>query len=309
MKPRIKTHIDFMGKRKLAFFFSLLLSIGSFVLLFQKGLNFGIDFAGGIVMEVRTNEPLPLSELRKTLGREKLGEISLQYFGSDRDILIRLQQQGEGDSVAQKKAVEAIKANINKHFPNYQADYRKVDYVGAQVGEELIKSGILALVLAYASIMVYMWVRFEWQYGVGAIITLLHDGILALGFFSLTGLEFNLTSVAALLTIVGYSVNDTVVIYDRIRENLRKYKKMPLGEVINLSTNETLARTIKTVATTFVATLALALWGGEVIKSFSYAMLFGVAFGTYSSIYISAPILIHTRLRKEASAGMVAAAG
>lgn len=288
-----------MGKRKWAFFFSLLITIGSFALLFQKGLNFGIDFAGGIVMEVRTNEPMPLKELRKTLGKQGLGEVSLQSFGDSRTVLIRLQQQGSGDSVAQKKAVETIKNSLEKSFPQYQMDYRKVDYVGAQVGGELIKSGVLALVLAYAAIMVYMWVRFEWQYGVGAIITLIHDGILTMGFFSLTGLEFNLTSVAALLTIVGYSVNDTVVIYDRIRENLRKYKKMSLDEVINLSTNETLARTIKTVATTFVATLALALWGGEVIKSFSYAMLFGVAFGTYSSIYISAPILIYTRLRKQ----------
>lgn len=297
MKPYTPPRIDFMGKRKLAFFFSIFLTLGSIFLVFQKGLNFGIDFSGGIVMEIRTNEPLPLAKMRGTLANQGLGEVSLQHFGSDNDILIRLQQQAGGE----KKAVEAIKQAMAANFPDYQIDYRKVDYVGAQVGGELIKSGVIALVLAYLAIMFYLWVRFEWQYSIGAIITLLHDGILTMGFFSATGLEFNLTSVAAILTIVGYSVNDSVVIYDRIRENLRKYKKMPLEELINLSTNETLARTLKTVATTLVATLALALWGGEVIKSFSYAMLFGVAFGTYSSIYISAPVLIFTHLRNGAA--------
>lgn len=298
MTVKIPTNTHFMEKRKIAFAFSIFITIGSFFLLFHKGLSFGIDFAGGIVMEIRTNEPLPMAELREVLGHQNLGEVSLQNFGSDNDVLIRLQQQGDGSSDAQKHAVDTIKATLGEHFPEYTIEYRKVDYVGAQVGGELIRSSILALVLAYLGIMIYLWFRFEWQYSLGAITTLIHDGILTMGFFSLTGIEFSLTSVAALLTIVGYSVNDTVVIYDRIRENLRKYKKMPLEELLNLSLNETLARTIKTVATTFVATLALAIWGGEAIKSFSYAMLFGIAFGTYSSIYISAPILILTNLRE-----------
>lgn len=296
-----KWHIDFMRMRWVAFVLSLSLSIVSCILPFTKGLNMGIDFAGGIVIEVRFDKEASLGKMRSALGQLPLGEVALQHFGSTKDVMIRVQQK-KGDGGSQAQTVEAVKQKLAQTFPDTTIEYRKVDYVGAQVGSELIEAGFFALLCAFGAIMVYIWVRFEWQYGIGAIAALLHDATMTIGFFAVTGLEFNLTSVAAILTIVGYSINDSVVIYDRIRENLRKYKKMGLLEVINVSLNETLTRTINTGSTTLLATLALVLWGGDVIHSFSMAMFFGVIIGTYSSIFISAPLLVYLKLRNNAAA-------
>lgn len=293
-----KWHIDFMRLRWLAFILSLSLSIASCVLPFTKGLNFGIDFVGGIVVEIRTDQNVNIGKMRAALGKLQLGEVALQNFGGPNDLMIRVQEQ-DGGANAQSAAVDVIKKGLKDAFPDVGIEYRKVDYVGAQVGGELIHAGIMAMLGAFAAIMAYIWIRFEWQYGVGAIMALLHDATMTIGFYSISGLEFNLTSVAAILTIVGYSINDSVVIYDRIRENLRKYKKMTLLELINVSLNETLSRTLNTVGTTLLATLALVLWGGEVIQSFSLAMFFGVIVGTYSSIFISAPLLVYMNLRRD----------
>ena len=292
-----KTAIDFMGIKWLAFGLSLALTIATIVLLLTRGLNFGIDFTGGIVIEVRSTEAVDLAIIRGPLNSAGLGEVSLQNFGTNNDILVRLGTK-DTDATERMKAVEKVKTILSEKLGS-NLDYRKVDFVGPQVGEELIKAGFLSLFLAFAAMMAYIWVRFEWQFGVGGIIAIFHDAVMTIGFFSLTGIEFNLTSVAAILTIIGYSINDSVVIYDRIRENLRKYKKMPISELINVSVNETLSRTILTAGTTVVALASLVLLGGDVIKGFSVSVLFGIVFGTYSSIYISAPVLIFMNLRPD----------
>ena len=294
-----KTSLNFIGKKWGAFVLSAALIVFTAFLLVTKGLNFGIDFTGGIVIEIRPEQKLELSSIRNLLAqnKEKLGDVSLQNFGNENDIMIRIGQSK--DSASQKETIALVK-NILSSLP-VSVDYRKVDYVGPQVGEELIKAGSLSLILAFVAIMFYIWMRFEWQFGLGAIIALIHDSILTIGLFSLLQIEFNLTSIAAILTIIGYSINDSVVIYDRIRENLRKYKKMPLSELLNLSINDTLSRTILTAGTTIVALIALVWLGGEVIKGFSVAVLFGVIVGTYSSIYIAAPALIFMNLRGKSS--------
>ena len=284
--------LHFMARRWIAFTLSALSIIGTFVLLFTHGLNLGIDFTGGIVMEVRLPKATELSVVRHELGGLSLGDVTLQNFGTERDILIRLPQQHGGAS-AQNEAIAKIKAALGEG-----GEYRKIEQVGPQVGEELTNGAVWALLLSFAAIMVYIWVRFEWQFGLGALLALVHDAIITIGFYAVTQIEFNLTSVAAVLTIVGYSVNDSVVIYDRIRENLRKYKKMPISELLDLSINETLSRTIMTVMTTLLALLALIFVGGDVIRGFCTAMFFGIVWGTYSSIYISAPVLIYLGLRR-----------
>ncbi len=291
-----KPTFDFMGKRWFGFAFSIFLTIASIGLFFGKGLNLGIDFTGGILMEINTQEQADLANLRHTLGNQGFGEISLQNIGdvaAGRDVMIRIQVS---DSDNQSAIVNKVKSLLAEHVGS-NIDYRKIDYVGPTVGQELIKSGILAVVLAFACIMIYVWFRFEWQYGVGAILALVHDSIMIIGFFALTQLEFGLTAIAAILTIIGYSINDSVVIYDRIRENMRRFKKMSISDLLNLSTNETLSRTILTASTTLLASVALLVFGGEVIRAFSAAMVFGVVIGTYSSIYISAPTLIYLNLR------------
>ncbi|MDF2965186.1 MAG: secF [Rickettsiaceae bacterium] len=282
------TSIDFMKLKKISFFISAILTIASFIALFTFKLNLGIDFAGGIVIEARTSEPADLSRMRSILTDLKIGEVSLQNFGSDKDISLRI---GGGATEEQlMKNIEIIKETLKKNF-NLKIEYRKIDFVGPQVGEQLIKAGIQAMLLAFLAIMIYIWIRFEWQYGIGILIALAHDVIVSLGFMSITQLDFNLSSIAAILTIIGYSVNDSVVIYDRIRENFRKYHKRTIDQIINLSVNETLSRTTLTVLTTLIANLALVLFGGEAIRSFSLLVFVGIAIGTYSSIYISAPIL------------------
>lgn len=281
-----------MARRWFAFAISSLAIIGTFFLLFTRGLNMGIDFTGGVVMEVRLPQARELGSVRHQLNGLGLGDITLQNFGTERDILIRLPQQ-QGGSQAQNIAIAKIKESLGQG-----AEYRKIEQVGPQVGQDLTLGAISALLLSFAAIMIYIWVRFEWQFGLGGLLALVHDGIITIGFYALTQIEFNLTSVAAVLTIIGYSINDSVVIYDRIRENLRKYKKMPIGDLLDLSINETLSRTIMTVMTALLALLALILVGGNVISGFSTAMFFGILWGTYSSIYISAPVLIYFGLRR-----------
>ncbi len=285
-----RTEIDFMKVHKLALFMSVFCMAASLALVFVKGLNFGIDFAGGILIEARIAENVDISKVRAVLSAE-IKDVQIQNI-DQKDLLIRVTKTEEEQSVLVKKIQETLSAA----FPSIE--YRRVDYVGPQVGAELIKKGFMALFLSFAFIMVYIWIRFDWQFGFGGIFALLHDAILTLGFFSLSGLEFNLTSIAAILTIIGYSINDSVVIYDRIRENLRRHKKMNLSDLINSSANSTLSRTILTAGTTLTSLLALIFFGGEALRSFSLATFFGIAIGTYSSIYISAPILLYFDPRK-----------
>lgn len=270
---------------------SVFFIVGSIILVFSKGLNFGIDFAGGILIEARIEENLDVAKVR-TLITAEIKDVQIQNI-DQKDLLIRVAKSDEEQSVVVKKIQEIL----GKNFGN--VEYRKVDYVGPQVGSELIWKGFVALLMSFIFIMVYIWIRFDWQFGFGGIFALLHDAIVTLGFYAITGLEFNLTSIAAILTIIGYSINDSVVIYDRIRENLRRYKKMDLSDLINSSANSTLSRTILTSGVTLISLLALIVYGGEVLFSFSVATFFGILVGTYSSIYISAPILIYLDPRKE----------
>lgn len=282
-----KTNFDFMSLRKVNYAISIVLTILSIALIGINKFNFGIDFAGGISIDIRINKEADLAKMREVLGDLNIGEVVLQNFGSPYDLSIRVGSSSEEDLV---KNIELIKKALADNF-DYEFDYRKVDFVGPQVGSQLIEAGSMAMVLSFIAIMVYIWLRFEWHFGIGVLIALVHDAILSLGFMSLTRLDFNLSTVAAILTIIGYSVNDSVVIYDRIRENLRKYSKKSLPELINVSLNETLSRTTLTVLTTLLANLALVLFGGEALKSFSILLFFGIVAGTYSSIFISAPIL------------------
>lgn len=288
-----KPNYDFIRLRFIAFGITAVLILGSVASMAVKGFNFGIDFAGGLVIEVQTTDgPADLAKMRAVLDGLGLGEVSLQEFGSTHhDVMIRVQKQ-EGDSHADMEALNKVKAALG---PGY--DYRREDVVGPKVGGELKRDGALAVALAVLAIAAYVWFRFEWQFGVGALVATFHDVITTFGLFSITGLEFNLTTVAAILTIAGYSINDTVVEYDRVRENLRKYKSMSLYDLLNLSVNETLARTILTVATVFLSVMSLLSLGGEVLRGFSIAMLWGLIIGTYSSIYVAMPVLIYFNLR------------
>jgi len=288
----VGTKIDFMRFRKIAAIFSLALVVVSAGLFFTKGLNFGIDFRGGILMEIRTDGPADISKLRSTLNELNLGEVQLQEFGQPTDVLIRIERQPGGEK-GQQIAVEKAKAALGE-----KVNYRRTEFVGPKVGGELIEAGVTAVLLAMAAMLVYIWFRFEWQFGVGAVVALLHDVALTIGVFALLGLEFNLSTVAAILTIAGYSINDTVVVYDRVRENLRKFKQMSLYDLLNLSVNGTLSRTLLTSVTTLIALGALYFFGGEVIKGFSFAMIWGVIVGTYSSIFIAVPLLVYMNLRR-----------
>ena len=281
------TNFDFMRVKNLNYALSVFLFILSLVWIGIYKFNFGIDFAGGISMELRINQTPDLAKMRMILNELNIGEIVLQNFGSDKDISIRAGISSEENLMHN---IELIKSALKQNFP-YEIEYRKVDFVGPQVGNQMIQSGIMAMLLSFLSIMVYIWIIFEWQFGIGVLAALIHDAVLSLGFLSVTKLDFNLSTIAAILTIIGYSVNDTVVIYDRIRENLRKYNKKTIGTIINMSVNETLSRTTITVFTTLLANLALILYGGEAIKSFSVLVFFGILIGTYSSIFISAPII------------------
>ncbi|WP_455373429.1 protein translocase subunit SecF [Limibacillus halophilus] len=289
----IAPNLNVIPRRWICFGIGIFVVLASCVSLGVKGLNFGVDFRGGILMEVRTEGPADLADLRSRVGSLGLGEVTLQEFGEPTDVLINIERQ-QGEEAEQIAAVERVKQAIGDKV----VDYRRVEFVGPKVGEELKEAGLLATVLALAAIAAYVWFRFEWQYAAGALLALMHDVIGTIGFFSITGLEFNLASVAAVLTVAGYSINDTVVIADRVRENLRRFKKAPLPEVLNRSINETLSRTIITGLTTIIALVALSLFGGEVIRGFSLALVWGVLIGTYSSIGIAVPLLLYTGVRR-----------
>ncbi|MBC8240442.1 MAG: protein translocase subunit SecF [Alphaproteobacteria bacterium] len=281
-----KTAIPFIRWRKPAMACSALLVLLSLVLAFTPGLNFGIDFRGGILIEVQTKGPANLSDMRANLGGLGLGEVSLQEFGAADTVLIRIEKQ-PGDATAQQKAVAKVRAALGDGV-----DYRRTEFVGPKVSGELIEAGAMAIALSVVLMLIFIWFRFEWHFGVGAVVALIHDVALSIGMFAVTQMEFNLSTIAALLTIVGYSINDTVVVYDRVRENLRKFKTMNLGEVLNLAINDTLSRTSMTSVTTLLALVALFIFGGAVIQGFVFAMIWGVVVGTYSSIFIAAPLLI-----------------
>lgn len=286
------TKIDFIGKRLLAYGFAVLVILVSLTSLFTKGLNLGIDFRGGLLLEVRMPEKPDLGALRQTMGDLNLGDVKLQEFGEKTDVMIRVERQPGGEE-AQVAAREKIKQALGS-----DVEYRRLESVGPKVSQDLIKNGLWAFGFAIVGMLVYIWFRFEWQFGLCGILALIHDSFAVLGFYSLSGLEFNETAFAAILTTVGYSINDSVVIYDRIRENLRRYKKTPLGDVLNLSVNETLSRTVLTSGTTIFALWVLYWLGGGVIEAFSLPILIGVSIGTFSSIYLSSSLLMNFDLRK-----------
>jgi preprotein translocase subunit SecF len=290
------TKLPFMRFSRFGFFVSGILCALSIALFAFKGLNYGIDFKGGSVITIRTQEAAQLDNLRSTLNGLSLGSVELQQFGTPNDVLIRLPAQGGGDAAeqaAQKRVIEALGPTV---------EVRSKETVGAKVSEELTQQATGAVLLSIFFVLFYLWARFEWQFALGAVISLLHDVTLSLGLFSLIGLEFNLSIIAAILTIVGYSLNDTVVVFDRIREFLRRYKSMGLADLIDFSINSVLPRTILTSMATMMALLALYFFGGEVINGFSFAMIWGVVVGTYSSIFIAAPVLILFGTKREMAA-------
>ena len=269
---------------------SITLVIVSLLLLTFKGLNFGIDFKGGTLIELRSSDnKINVSSLRENLNTMNLGDVSVKNFGNELDFLIKFENNSN------KNIINEIKINLDKSFGN-QFDFRRVENVGPKVSAELLKSGIIAISVALVLMLIYIWIRFEWQFSLGAILALFHDVIVTLGLFSLLGLEINLSIIAAVLTIVGYSMNDTVVIFDRVRENLRKYSDIKIYELTNISINETLSRTLITSVTTLLALLSIFFFGGEILKGFSLAMIFGVVFGTYSSIYIANTVLVRLKV-------------
>ena len=292
------TNIDFLKWRKLALVLSILLMVGSIALVAIRGLNFGIDFEGGQTVRVTFQQPPSLDELRNIVGKLQPGEdVSVQEFGSNRDIAIRQalpQDQSEG---AADRAAQQLQAAIQQKYPTAQIS--AVDTVSGKVSGELIHTGALAMLFAMIGISIYIWFRFEWQFGVGALFALFHDVILTLGFFALTQWEFNLNIIAALLTIIGYSLNDTIVIYDRIREDMRKYRKMDMVSLLNQSVNETLSRTVMTSFTMIAALSILLIFGPDVIFGFTAAMLLGIFIGTYSSIYMGAPFLLWLKVNPD----------
>ncbi len=272
---------------------SFSLVIVSLLFLIFKGLNFGIDFKGGTLIELRsTDSKINISSLRDNLNQMNLGDISVKNFGNERDFLIKFENNQN------KNIIEEIKKGLDKSFGN-SFDFRRVENVGPKVSAELLRSGITAIVVALTLMLIYIWIRFEWQFSLGAILALFHDVIVTLGLFSLLGLEINLSIIAAVLTIVGYSMNDTVVIFDRVRENLRKYSDIKIFELTNISINETLSRTLITSVTTLLALLSIFFFGGEILRGFSLAMIFGVVFGTYSSIYIANTVLVRLNVTQK----------
>ncbi|WP_234684075.1 protein translocase subunit SecF [Bradyrhizobium monzae] len=283
------THFDFTRFRRVSFPISAALSIVAITLFFTHGLNFGIDFRGGTLLEVRAKSgTADIAAMRTTLDGLRMGEVQIQQIGGPADVLIRVAEQPGGDA-AQQEAVQKVRTALGDSF-----EYRRVEVVGPRVSGELLAFGMLGLMLAIVSILIYLWFRFEWQFALGAMIANVHDIVLTIGFMSISQVDFDLTSIAALLTILGYSLNDTVVIYDRIREMLRRYKKMPMPQLLNESINSTLSRSIITHFTVTLALLALLLFGGHAIHSFTAVMMFGVVLvGTYTSIFIAAPILIY----------------
>lgn len=288
-------NIKFIRLRKFAFPLSLSLSIFSIIAVIFVGLNFGIDFKGGILVEVRTSDNIKINDIRNAVNDLNIGEVSIQEFGAKTDYLIRVERQ-QGADDAQQKAVELIKTNLTSTFSD-QIEYRRLEFVGPTVSRDLVFDGIMAIICAITAMLAYIWFRFELPFAIGAVVALVHDIILTMGVFAILGLEFNLATVAAILLIIGYSMNDTVVVYDRVRENLRKFKKMNLIDLLDKSVNQTLSRTINTTVTTILALGALYFIGGQIIADFAFAMLWGIVVGTYSSIFIAATILIYLNVR------------
>tara|TARA_B100001245_G_scaffold236029_1_gene225426 strand:- start:792 stop:1688 length:897 start_codon:yes stop_codon:yes gene_type:complete len=286
-----KINIQFNKYYKFFNLLSGILVVLSLCLLIFKGLNFGVDFKGGTLIELRTTDKqINIYSLRNAFTNMNLGDVAIKKFGNDSDYLIKFEKKGNN-----KKLIQDIKNNLTKTLGEGY-EFRRVENVGPKVSAELLKSGLIAIATALAAMLFYIWIRFEWQFSIGAIFALFHDVILTIGVFSLFGLEVNLSIVAAILTIVGYSMNDTVVIFDRVRENLKKFIDIKIFELTNISINETLSRTIITSATTLLALLSIFIFGGEILKGFSLAMILGVIFGTYSSIYIANPILVYLRV-------------
>ena len=310
IKPRFRlvrdnTRINFMRGRYMGLIVSAILSIASVGLFFYPGLNLGIDFSGGVVMEVRTQGPADFAQIHAALSAEHIAVQGVQRFGDQSEVLIRLGAQPT--EAANQAAVAQVRAALEKGVPG--AAIMRTEQVGASVSKELKTNGELALIISLLMILAYIWFRFEWQFAVGAVVTLVLDITKAVGFLALTRIQFDLVMVAAILTVLGYSTNDKVVVYDRVRENLRKYKSMPLRDLIDLSINETLNRTLGTSMTVFLASLPLALFGGESISGFAWVMLFGIVVGTSSSIFIAAPILLFLgehRLRRDSAAPVAA---
>ena len=280
------SNINFVSKFKKANTISIVIFILSILLIFFKGLNYGIDFKGGTLIELRAENNINVSAIRDTLNTMNLGDINVKKFGNDSDFLIKVEQKNSNDN----NLIPEIKKKLTESL-NSKIDFRRVENVGPKVSAELLESSVIAISLALAAMLFYIWVRFEWQFSIGSIIALFHDVVITLGIFSFLSLEINLSIIAAVLTIVGYSMNDTVVIYDRIRENLLKYNKVTISDIANLSINETLARTIITSITTLLALFSIYILGGEILRGFSFAMILGVMIGTYSSIFVASPIL------------------
>jgi preprotein translocase SecF subunit len=276
---------NFSSKFRLANIFSLILFATSLLFILFKGLNYGIDFKGGTLIELRANN-ISVSEIRFELKNMNLGDVNVKKFGQDGDFLIKVEQKTNDGN----KIIPQIKKNFSDNL-NTQINFRRVENVGPKVSSELLQSGIIAISLSLAAMLFYIWIRFEWQFSIGSIIALFHDVVITLGIFSILSLEINLSIIAAVLTIVGYSMNDTVVIYDRIRENLNKYNRLNISEIADLSINDTLARTIITSITTLLALLSIFILGGEILRGFSFAMILGVVIGTYSSIFVASPML------------------
>ena len=290
-----KSDIQFINYFRLFNFVSLILILISVGFIFYKGLNFGVDFKGGTLIELRVeNTEIGIGDVRQSFIEMNLGDVNVKKFGKGNDYLIKFEQTDKN----KENFIENIKTQLSKNLAG-NFSFRRVENVGPKVSGELLKSGLIAIVLSLSAMLIYIWIRFEWQFSLGAIIALIHDVIITIGFFSILEFEINLSIVAALLTIVGYSMNDTVVIFDRVRENLKKYSSKSINEISNLSINETLSRTIITSLTTLLALLSIFFFGGKILHGFSFAMILGVIFGTYSSIFIANPILIKLKVSQK----------
>lgn len=291
----LKSDIQFINYFRLFNFVSLILILISVGFIFYKGLNFGVDFKGGTLIELRVeNTEIGIGDVRQSFIEMNLGDVNVKKFGKGNDYLIKFEQTDKN----KENFIENIKTQLSKNLAG-NFSFRRVENVGPKVSGELLKSGLIAIVLSLSAMLIYIWIRFEWQFSLGAIIALIHDVIITIGFFSILEFEINLSIVAAVLTIVGYSMNDTVVIFDRVRENLKKYSSKSINEISNLSINETLSRTIITSSTTLLALLSIFFFGGKILHGFSFAMILGVIFGTYSSIFIANPILIKLKVNQK----------
>jgi preprotein translocase subunit SecF len=292
------TKLPFMNWRSWSFPFSAALSVLTMVVFFTIGVNFGIDFKGGTLVEIQSKSgPADIQDIRRRADALGFGAVEVQEFGNPTDILLRVELQEASTPADQERAQQNVVTKLKETF-GAQYEFRRVEVVGPRVSNELVQNGTIGIIVGIVGVLLYLWFRFEWQFAIGAVVATLHDIVLTIGFFVVMQLTFDMTSIAVILTILGYSLNDTVVVYDRIREMFRKYKKMHLPEVIDIAINSTLSRTVITATTTFLSMLALAIFGGEVLRSFSLAMLFGIVLGTYSSIFIAAPILIYLGLKQ-----------